>query len=166
VQRAHVRTVCNTLWITPLQSCYVLVLKQLNTWTNRYWVDSGQCWGSSWPAVTRPKRLPCGFSVLISWMKGRICCCTDQHLYQNFADLWIRIIRCSCSTSILVWRRLIFTTFKFFNHPPIHWVSGAISSEVKRSGREADHSPSSNAEVKNGRVILPLPHKSSWRSHI
>jgi hypothetical protein len=31
----------------------------------------------------------------------------------------------------------------------IHWVTRAISPEVKRQGREADHSPSSRAEIKN-----------------
>jgi hypothetical protein len=29
--------------------------------------------------------------------------------------------------------------------------------------READHSPPSSAEVKNGGAITPLPHTSSWR---
>jgi hypothetical protein len=38
--------------------------------------------------------------------------------------------------------------------PPIQW---ALSSEVKRHGREANHSPPSSAEVKNGGAILPLP---------
>jgi hypothetical protein len=33
--------------------------------------------------------------------------------------------------------------------PPIKWVPGALSLEVKRPGREADHSPSSSAEIKN-----------------
>jgi len=33
--------------------------------------------------------------------------------------------------------------------PPIQWVQGALSLGVKRPWREADHSPSSNAEVKN-----------------
>jgi hypothetical protein len=33
--------------------------------------------------------------------------------------------------------------------PPIQWVPGALSLEVKRLGREADHSPPSSAEVKN-----------------
>jgi len=33
--------------------------------------------------------------------------------------------------------------------PPIQWVAGALSLGVKRSGREADHLPPSNAEVKN-----------------
>jgi hypothetical protein len=32
--------------------------------------------------------------------------------------------------------------------PPIQWVPGALSLGVKRLGHEADHSPSSSAEVK------------------
>jgi hypothetical protein len=48
--------------------------------------------------------------------------------------------------------------------PPIQWVPGALSPRVKRPGREADHSPPSSAEVKNGGDILSLPHTSSWRS--
>jgi hypothetical protein len=32
--------------------------------------------------------------------------------------------------------------------PPIQWVLGVLSLGVKRPGREADHSPPSNAEVK------------------
>jgi hypothetical protein len=35
---------------------------------------------------------------------------------------------------------------------------------VKRPGREADHSPPSNAEVKNGGAIPPLSHMPSWHS--
>jgi hypothetical protein len=35
--------------------------------------------------------------------------------------------------------------------------------EVKLPDFEADHSPPSSAEVKNGGAILPLPYKSSWR---
>jgi hypothetical protein len=31
--------------------------------------------------------------------------------------------------------------------PPIQWVPGALSLEVERSGREADHLPPSSAEV-------------------
>jgi hypothetical protein len=34
---------------------------------------------------------------------------------------------------------------------------------VKRLGREADHSPPSSSEVKNGGAIPALPHTSSWR---
>jgi hypothetical protein len=40
----------------------------------------------------------------------------------------------------------------------------AVSPGVKRQGREADHSPPSNAEVKNGGAIPPLSHISSYHS--
>jgi hypothetical protein len=33
----------------------------------------------------------------------------------------------------------------------------------KRQGGEANHLTPSNAEVKYGAAILPLPHTSSWR---
>jgi hypothetical protein len=38
--------------------------------------------------------------------------------------------------------------------PPIQWVSGAISQEVKRPGREADHSPPSSADVNMRKVYI------------
>jgi hypothetical protein len=41
---------------------------------------------------------------------------------------------------------------------------GALSPGVKRSGHEADNSPPSSAEVKNGGAIPSLPHTSSWHS--
>jgi hypothetical protein len=44
--------------------------------------------------------------------------------------------------------------------PPIHCVQWAISPGVKRPGREADHSPPSIAEGKNGGAILPPSHTS------
>jgi hypothetical protein len=40
---------------------------------------------------------------------------------------------------------------------PIHSVNC-----VKRLGRDADHSPPSSVEVKNGGAIPPLPDISSW----
>jgi hypothetical protein len=46
--------------------------------------------------------------------------------------------------------------------PPIQRAPGAISPGVTRSGREADHSPPSSAEVKNGGAIPRLPQMSSW----
>jgi hypothetical protein len=49
----------------------------------------------------------------------------------------------------------------------VQTVSGAhssISPEVKQLGREADHSPPSSIEVKNGGAIPPLPQMSSWHS--
>jgi hypothetical protein len=48
--------------------------------------------------------------------------------------------------------------------PPIQWLPGAISQEVKRPVREADHLPPSSAEVKNGGARPPLPHMSSWHN--
>jgi hypothetical protein len=35
--------------------------------------------------------------------------------------------------------------------------TGSVSPGLKRPEREADHSPPSDAEIKNGEVILPLP---------
>jgi hypothetical protein len=46
-------------------------------------------------------------------------------------------------------------------HP--QWIQRAISPEVKRPTREADHSSPSSAEVKNGGAIPPLSLMSSWR---
>jgi hypothetical protein len=48
------------------------------------------------------------------------------------------------------------------SQPPIQWVSGALSPEVRRPGREADHSSPPSAEVKNGGAVPPFPHTSSW----
>jgi hypothetical protein len=53
-----------------------------------------------------------------------------------------------------------FTPTLGFSQPPIHWILGPLSWP----GREADHSPPSSAEVKNGGAIPPLPHTSSLRS--
>jgi hypothetical protein len=47
---------------------------------------------------------------------------------------------------------------------PIQWVPGALSVGVKRPGREADHSPPSNAEVKECvELYIHSPNTSSWR---
>jgi hypothetical protein len=48
--------------------------------------------------------------------------------------------------------------------PPSQWLQGALSLGVKRVKSEADHSPPSSAEVKNGGAIPPLPRMSSWHS--
>jgi hypothetical protein len=45
--------------------------------------------------------------------------------------------------------------------PPSQWVLRAFSPLVRRLGREADHSPPSRAEFKNGGAITPLPNTSS-----
>jgi hypothetical protein len=47
--------------------------------------------------------------------------------------------------------------------PRIQWVPGALSLEVMRPGREADHSPPSNAEVKECvKLYLHSPNTPSW----
>jgi hypothetical protein len=46
--------------------------------------------------------------------------------------------------------------------PPTQWTPGTLSWKAKRSGREADHSPPSRAEVKNAwRAVTPVLHTSS-----
>jgi hypothetical protein len=51
-----------------------------------------------------------------------------------------------------------------WSHPASYPVGTGDSLKVKRSGRDADHSPLSIAEVKNGGTIPPLPYMSSWYS--
>jgi hypothetical protein len=41
-------------------------------------------------------------------------------------------------------------------YSPIPWLSDILSLEVKRLGREADHSPPSRDEFKIGGAITPL----------
>jgi hypothetical protein len=48
--------------------------------------------------------------------------------------------------------------------PPFQWVPGALSTGVKRSGREFYHSPPTSAEVKNMWIYTSTPHTPSWRS--
>jgi hypothetical protein len=48
--------------------------------------------------------------------------------------------------------------------PPIQWVPGTLSLGVKWPGFEADHSPPSSAEIKNGsEIYLHSPNTPSWR---
>jgi hypothetical protein len=42
-------------------------------------------------------------------------------------------------------------------HTPIQWVPGGSFPELKRPGREADHSPLSSAEVKNAWRYISIP---------
>jgi hypothetical protein len=41
--------------------------------------------------------------------------------------------------------------------PPIQWIPGALSPGVKRTGREADHSPPTSAEVKKAWIYTSTP---------
>jgi hypothetical protein len=45
----------------------------------------------------------------------------------------------------------------------IQWAAGAFFSGVKWLGREADHSPPSNAGVNYVRIYTSTPHESSRR---
>jgi hypothetical protein len=46
---------------------------------------------------------------------------------------------------------------------PIQWVPRALSTGIKRPGREADHSPASSAEVKEWvELYLHSPNTQSW----
>jgi len=49
--------------------------------------------------------------------------------------------------------------------PPIQWVPGGLSLQVKRPGREADHSPPSSAEVNNACSYSSNPQNvfMTWR---
>jgi hypothetical protein len=40
---------------------------------------------------------------------------------------------------------------------PVQWVLGTLSPKIKQLGYEADHSPPSRVEVKNGGTQPPLP---------
>jgi hypothetical protein len=44
-----------------------------------------------------------------------------------------------------------------FTQPPIQWVPGAISTGVKRPGREAENSSQTSAEVKYIRIYTSTP---------
>jgi hypothetical protein len=47
---------------------------------------------------------------------------------------------------------------------PIKWAAGALSLGIKQPGREADHSSSSSAEVKECVELYPLSSNTpSWR---
>jgi hypothetical protein len=49
------------------------------------------------------------------------------------------------------------------NQRPIQWVLEALSLEIKRSGREADHSLPCSDDIKNVWSYTSTPHTSSWR---
>jgi hypothetical protein len=56
-----------------------------------------------------------------------------------------------------------FSSILESTQPPSQWVPPVVSLWIKRQGREADHSPSSNSEDKNGGAIPPLSHTTSRR---
>jgi len=42
---------------------------------------------------------------------------------------------------------------------PIQWAPGVLSLEIKRPGREGDHSPTSSGDIKNARSYNYTPPK-------
>jgi hypothetical protein len=70
--------------------------------------------------------------------------------------------------SISVWVRLsFFTASRPSLGPPSLLYNGycrLFPRVLNRQEREPDHSPPSGAEVQKCGAILPLPHRSSWRS--
>jgi len=56
------------------------------------------------------------------------------------------------------------TSWLWPTQPPNQWVPGSLSFGVKRPGREADHSPASNAEVKEWvELYNHSPNTPWWR---
>jgi hypothetical protein len=55
-------------------------------------------------------------------------------------------------------RGKIFSFHQCLNLCPTQWVLGALTTGVQRQVCEADHSHPSNAEVKNGGAVPPLPN--------
>jgi hypothetical protein len=50
------------------------------------------------------------------------------------------------------------------NQPPVQWVLRVIILRIKQPGREADHSPPSSSEVKNGGDTHLLADMFSWHN--
>jgi hypothetical protein len=46
--------------------------------------------------------------------------------------------------------------------PPIQWVPEAVFPVVMLPGYEADHSPPTSVDIKNGGAVPPLADMSSW----
>jgi hypothetical protein len=49
------------------------------------------------------------------------------------------------------------TQYPCFCVPPIQWVPGHLSPELKRPGREADHSPTTTVQVKKTWTYTSTP---------
>jgi hypothetical protein len=54
-------------------------------------------------------------------------------------------------------KNFLFSTSLGPIEPPIHWVPGTVSPQVKRPRRKADHSPPTSAEVKKTWVCTSTP---------
>jgi hypothetical protein len=82
----------------------------------------------------------CRHNTLCCFSTSVYCCCCCLFLYRLSPETF-GYTRARVCVYIFILPNLWPT------QPPIQWVPGALSLGVKRPGREADHSPSSNAEV-------------------
>jgi hypothetical protein len=56
------------------------------------------------------------------------------------------------------------TPFLELTHLPMQYIPRALSREVKRQEREADHSPKSSVGINKLLITIPLLHTPSWHS--
>jgi hypothetical protein len=92
------------------------------------------------------------------------------YTHSNFNGRWlrcysVRVLRSDPQLHITVHDLMISETLhviklKFWKNitkPPIQLVPGTLSQEVKRPGREADHSPPTSTELKKTWVYIFTP---------
>jgi hypothetical protein len=82
--------------------------------------------------------------LFLTFMKDRIGACLSQSVQQQATD-WIFLYSTASRPDL----RTI--------QPLIQWVPGTLSHGIKRQRRDADYSPTSNAEVKSGGARLHSP---------
>jgi hypothetical protein len=113
---------------------------------------------------TMYKAIFCGLQVSETWVGISII--HSVHVHDNFAKSWtIGVLGFDCWWAQGIF---LFTTAPRTalgpTQPPIQWIPGALSLEIKRLGREADHSHPSSAEVKEWvELYLHSPNMPSWR---
>jgi hypothetical protein len=131
--------------------------------------------GTGWPMKRelmmkrlslRFKPLPPSFILVKRTPPSNVLVCRPQ---QDAQWIWLRrltersrvaqsVHRWITGWAICVWFPAGRASKPDITYPPtIKWVLGAISSEIKWSGHEADHSHSSSAEVKNIWIYTTTP---------
>ena len=48
--------------------------------------------------------------------------------------------------------------------PPVQWLLGAVFTDVKRPGREADNLPLAGVRVTMSQAIPAFPHMPAWHA--
>jgi hypothetical protein len=68
--------------------------------------------------------------------------------------------------NVFIYLHVLFSTSSRLalgsTQPPIQWVPGVLSPGVNRPGREVDHSPPTNAEVKKMWIYTSTPSYAEW----